>query len=151
MCVICIHIITCSHKKFSELMYFMLPDWWLSLNPSFYPPMEIFPSLIFHVSLLINRGHTDPGIASPAWLLLPKPALWGKKGWVKVHTHGSKGTTGRKYFSCCFIQLLIRGDLLSHPWFYTSSTLSWSLYFMYLHMGSLVFCFIPILHHHIKG
>lgn len=103
MCAICIHIITCSHKKFSELMYYILPYWWLSLNPSFHPPMEMFPLLIFHVSLLINGGHTGPAIASPAWLLLPKTPLWGKKGWVKVHTHGSKGTTGRKCFSCCLI------------------------------------------------
>lgn len=28
-------------------------------------------------------------------------------------------------------QLLVRGDPLNHPWFYLSSTLSWSLYFVY--------------------
>lgn len=84
-------------------MYFMLLYWWLSLNPSFYQSVEISPLLIFHVSLLMSGGQTGPDIASPAWLLLPKPALWDKKGWVKVHTHGSKGTTGRKCFSCCLI------------------------------------------------
>lgn len=73
------------------------------IKSQFLSTRGIFFSLIFHASLLINRGHTGPGIASSPWLLLPKSALWGKKGWGKVHTHGSKGTTGRKCFSCCLV------------------------------------------------
>lgn len=54
-------------------------------------------------------------------------------------------------FPMCYGQLLVRSDLLNHTWFYISSTLSWSLYFIYQHVASLIFHFVLALYYPIRA